>query len=264
MKFAECNLIVDEREITNLNLFSNINDERYNFEGVEFVINGEIINNKIFWLYIRYGKAKPYSKEVLNIKTKEFGENPKHQDQVELKNQLFCAYVLSEKILYMSDFRKHKFLSMYLKDKFKKDFVIKKYFIDAESFVSEIKFIENIKFVAKKNIFNQDGIFSDVENAFGYGSVASLEFKAKMENKGFFNRQKCLELIRVFRQRKDNGEISKMQCIGRDDDRVEKIFNLETYVKKIEIAIQQDENGMFSDSQVKRLFLKKISKESEC
>lgn len=153
MKFSEFNLIANEQQISNLDFFSNKEDDRYNFDKTEYVVNFELIDQNVFWIYARYGKEKPYSEEVLDIETKKFGKNPKLQNQIELKNQLFCIFVLSEQILYMSDHQKQNFLCSYLNSRFNKKFIIKKYIVNPEQFVAEITSIEKIQFFAKKNIF---------------------------------------------------------------------------------------------------------------
>lgn len=262
MKFAEFNLLVDEQEISNLDLFvrdkRNNEYENFEYEDVQYVIQTKIIQNNIFWLYVRYGKEKPYSKEVLNVSTKTFKQNPKHQKEIELKDQMFGAYVLSEHILYLSNYKKHSFLCAYLSKTYGKKFLIKNYYIDPTSFATEITSIKEIRFVAKRNVFNGGSIFKEIEDSMGYGSMDTLEVKARITKNTSFVKSKFLNLVDNLLKRKENKEIDKMQCIGKDDSGVEKIFNLETILKKIELKINKKEDGMYDAELVEKNFLEKI------
>lgn len=264
MKFSENLLVVDEREISNLDIFSDKSEDQYDFKETTYVINCEIIDNSVFWLYARYGKEKPYSDEVLNSKTKEYGKNPKQQSDIELKDQFFCAFVLSTKILYMSDYRKQTFLRHYLHSRFDREFLVKKYFVNPEEFVKEITSVQEIQFVSQKRDVLSSGIFGEIDDILGYGMTSCFTVEAKMDKKGKFVPEKTLELIYSFQRRRDNGEIKRMRCKGKDDKAVEKIFNLDNLINKFELNLEKDENGMYDEELVKQEFLKKISEDLEC
>ncbi|EKQ0568268.1 hypothetical protein P4P33_001244 [Campylobacter jejuni] len=185
MKFAECNLLVNEQTVNNFNIFYNICEDQFSYENTEYVINCEIINQNIFWIYARFGKINPYSNEIFDIETKKSGKNPKQKKQVELNKQLFCIYDLRSLVLYMSDFRKQNFLSFYLKEKFGQNFLIKKYFIKPEEFVETITSIEKISFTFKKNIFTSD-IFNMVEDELGYEATECFSLETKISKKKYF------------------------------------------------------------------------------
>ncbi len=257
MKFTECDLLVNEKNITSLDIFKNIEEDKFPYEDTEYIVNCEVIDQNIFWLYARFGKTNPYSNEIINRDTRETGENPKQKNQIELNKQLFCAYVMKDNILYISDFRKQNFLSSYLKQRFNQEFLIKKYFIEPKEFTDTITSIGKISFTSKQNIFTGD-IFTEIEDTLGYGSTECFTFEAKINKASIFDSVKCLNLLENLKRRRDNQQIEKMICIGKNDEGVESIFNLDNYLKKIDLNLEQDENGRYDSQKIKNAFLQKI------
>ena len=260
IKFTECELVINESEIPQLNIFENKMEDFFFDEAssVSYIANCEIINEKFFWIYIRYGKAKPYSNEVLNIETKEITQNKREPNEAELKNQLFCMYVPSQAILYMSDFRKNGFLANYLKARFNKEFLIKKYFIEPEEFVKEITSVQSLKFVGiDKNLFN-GSIFNEIGDILGYAQPIKFIIEAKIKEYNF-DPKKCLDFLLSWKNKKENQQIDRMICIGKDDKGFEKIFNLDTYLKKIQINIVKNENEMYDSIAIKHALLEQLN-----
>ena len=111
--FNECLLVIDEDGgiEPNIDMFDNIEDDLFEKDNTQYSINCRLINGKYFWVYAQYGKAKPYSEKVIDVETKEHIENPRKPTSAELRQQFFCIYDFSKKILYMSDSRKNNFLS---------------------------------------------------------------------------------------------------------------------------------------------------------
>ena len=174
LTFTECELIANDSIIPNIDIFNNKQGDIYDLDGISYVVNCEIINETLFWIYVIYGKEKPYADKLLNIKTKEYAQNARSPNEAELRNQIFYMYVPQKAILYVSKFQKNKFLTSYLKDRFKKDFSIRKYIVDPKTFVKEINSIKSLKFISTdKNLFN-NGIFDDVRDVCGYGNDESL------------------------------------------------------------------------------------------
>lgn len=217
LTFTECELVIDDSSIPQINVFKNIQKEIHKNEGFSYDITCEIIDNKIFWIYAEYGKEKPYTDKLLNVETKEYSQNKRNPNEAELRNQLFCMYYPDNAILYMSDFRKSRFLESYLKDKFNRKDVC--------------------------------GYGNDIYNL-------TIEFKVKDYK---FNSKKCLEFLIKSKDKKYRGEIDRMICVGKDDKGVEKIFNLDTYLKKITIPIQKDENEMYDAETIKKYLLEQLN-----
>lgn len=158
----------------------------YEFDSIMYDITLEIIYERLLYIYIKYGKAKPYDNKILNIETKECSKNPRKPDDIEMRNQIFCMYSQEIAVLYMSNFRKSKVIEKYLRDTLRQDFTIRKYVVNLETFVDEVDFIKSSKFVSMdRNLFN-GGIFDDVSDVCGFGNngdITSVSIEIKVSNK---------------------------------------------------------------------------------
>ncbi|WP_299328586.1 hypothetical protein [uncultured Helicobacter sp.] len=256
--FAEFKLTVNEKtQIAQLDLFENKQEDYYELDDVSYIVNCEIIDRQYFWIYVRYGKAKPYSDEILNVDTKSISQNKRDPNEVEPRHQLFCIYIPSRETLYMSNFKKNTFLATYLKDRFKKDFSIQRYYIDEKDFVKEIISVQSLKFTAAQNLFNS-GIFEEINDVSGYGQSISFTLEVKIKDHKF-DPKKCLDFLIFWKNKKEKQEIDKMICIGKDDKGVEKLFNLDTYLKKIQIVATKNENEMYNPQVIKENLLEKLN-----
>lgn len=59
--------------------------------------------------------------------------------------------------------------------------------------------------------------------------------------------------------KKENQQIDKMICIGKDDKGVEQIFNLDTYLKRIKLPVIKDESEMYNPQIIKNALLEKLN-----
>ena len=50
-----------------------------------------------------------------------------------------------------------------------------------------------------------------------------------------------------------------MICIGKDDKNIEKIFNLDNVLKKIQISVLKNENEMYVPEQIKKAVLEQLN-----
>ncbi|MCZ6103884.1 hypothetical protein [Campylobacter ureolyticus] len=257
IKFSECELVIDNSQIPKLDIFENLKETYIcEYEDIIYKVDCEIINDML-WIYVKYGSKTPYTNIVLDIKSQKDIPNPRMQDELELKNQLFCIYQPKNAVLYISNYNKNTFLATFLKDHFNKNFSIKKYFIDPESFAKEIKSLESIKFTSAKNLFNSD-IFDEVADVCGYGMPVSFILEAKYKGASS-NLNLIKNTLKTLINRKENGEIDKLICVGKDDKNIEKIFNLNTFIKKISIKSKKDKNGMFIPDIIKNSILEKLN-----
>ena len=62
-----------------------------------------------------------------------------------------------------------------------------------------------------------------------------------------------------WKSKKEEQQIDKMICIGKDDKGVEKIFNLDTFLKRIQITTIKNENEMYDPKIIKDSLLKELN-----
>ncbi|MCR6570947.1 hypothetical protein [Campylobacter insulaenigrae] len=256
--FTECELIINQNRYPKLSDFDNKQRYIYDVDGKYCIIDCEIIQDNFFWIYIRYGKTKPYSDKVINTETKEVFLNKRDVKEAELRKQIFCMYDYKHATFYISNISQKKFLQEFLQKTFKYEFNIKNYYINPDEFVKEIISINEITFWADNNLFSGD-IFNAVKDVLGEGEYGKFCFKLETGNNGIFDKKKILTFLNLMKNKKTNQEITKIKCVGKDDGGFEKIFNFETYLSKKPINALQDENAMYNPENVKNALLAKLN-----
>lgn len=164
-------------------------------------------------------------------------------------------YIPEEQTIFISNSQKKNFLIKYLNDNFKKTFTLKEYFVSPKDFVKEISSLKKISFVGRdKNLFNGD-VFKGVGDIFGYGEAVSFAISINIHDSKF-DPKKCLDFLCLWKNKKE--KIDKMICIGESDDGVEKLFNLETFSKRIDISATKNSNEMYDPESIKSALLEKL------
>ncbi|EAL6232340.1 hypothetical protein DSU30_08865, partial [Campylobacter jejuni] len=92
-----------------------------------------------------------------------------------------------------------------------------------------------------------------------YEATECFSLETKISKKSIFDSVKSLNFLLKVQKMKDNHQIEKMKCIGKNDDGIESIFNLDSYLKKIEFNLELDENGIYDAQKVKDMVLRKIN-----
>ncbi len=225
-----------------------------------YLISKENINNGHFWLYARYGKSLPHSDTVYNTKDQKEEDNPRSVDQIEPDKQLFALYCANSHILYLSNIQKRSWIEKYLKAKLEKDVVIKSFFKNVDEFIQKIKSVEKVKFVAKRNLFMQQGsimdIFPSPSDLYGLGMPEKFTLEAN-----FSGARLTHQFKKSFKKMffwKNNCEADSLICIGRDDKRLETIFNADSFIQKVSVEVAKDAQGLYDPSIVKQALISKI------
>lgn len=260
IKFSEHNLINDSGVILKADAFKQLPSECLitDEEGTSGV--AEIENADSFlWIYAKCGRNKPYSKEVLNVKTSLKEDNPRSQDQAELRTQYFFIYDYDSGAAYLSGGT--NFFKALLR-KHVSDMKFRNVYKSREEFLSSLRKVSKVRMVAKENLFSKnDTIFSIPGNELGLGDPTQLKLDIK------FPHVKPTEGFFAFIKEKlangcETGVISSLVVAGdcEEGDRlVESTFNLKKIESSIVVSAQKDDSGLFDPKYVKEQLLLKIS-----
>lgn len=221
-----------------------------------YLVNTEIIDNYI-WICIQYGASHPYSPNLIDrSKNCELVINTRTPEQVEPNKQLFAVYNQSDGLIYISDTRKQGLIQEFLNDSGDSHFIIKKVLIDPDEFLNLIKTVESITIAGKTDLLSRAGhLQKPVEDIFGYDSPNKYKIEADYKMplgerfRGYF---KQLALYA------NNGTIQRFVCIGKDDKGFTKIFNTDTFIKRIAIKANIQTNGLYIPSDIKELLIDQL------
>lgn len=261
--FSAMHLIVNQISPSYEVLYEALNDDAEEREPIDkehFIINKLIISNNCFWLNIRYGKELPYTTTVINTKSAEEELNPRSKDQVEPDKQFFGLYSANEQIFYMSDVRKKTFFEKYLAKKLNQSVTIKSFLKSPDEFLKIIKSVEKIKLVTKKTLFSMSGglvsISPEHKDIFGLGVPEEYSIEATYKHARLTDAFK--ENIKNIVNWKKSFEAESLVCIGRDENNLETIFNVDSFRQKISISIEKDIDGMYDAEAVLSLLQLKL------
>ncbi len=218
-----------------------------------YTINTELTKN-YFWLGARYGSPNPRPDNVLNIANFENEKNPRTENMVEQKQQLFVLYDFKGGCLYLSNIKQKGFISELLKEKIDKEVNIKDIFKNIDEFYKIISSIDRISFTSvKRDLFSKFGNIPQVLSD-NYGMEEPEEFSIEAKYHSPLT-QKMKNVIKGLNA--DDG-IDRIIIRGLDDQGFEKIFNSGTFVQKISFTLDKNENGLWSDIAVKVKILEKL------
>ena len=266
LEFSDFYFVIDGNipSIKDLKLVFDEKEDKYSSEDTHYVISKENIDDEYFWLYARYGNPLPHPDTVYNARQEQEEDNPRSTDQIELAKQLFALYCINSNTLYLSSRKKKSWVEEYFKSKLRRDVVIKNFFKDVDEFIRQIKSVEKVNFVAKSNLFTSQGsimkIFPSPNDLFGLGMPEDFTLEAN------FNRARLTDTFIDYLKKmvgwKNNCEADSLLCIGRDDKNFETIFNADSFIKKISVGAEKDDQGLYDPAVIKQALLSKIRRRS--
>ena len=256
LTFSAFQLIVDEKAPKMIN-FVEYKEKQYNTKDKIYRVTTQKIDNTYSWIYKEYGGELPYGEKVYDKEKSKILDNPRTKSQAELNKQLFCLYDFKQHTFYISDGRKKGFLEEYLKQELLKDVLIKRFFKSPQEFIEYVKTVESISFTSKNNLFSlNNDMFSDPKDIFGLGQpekfTMDIEYNERKVTKNF--KTKFLDLL----SKKDNSEIQSLVCIGKDDSKVEAIFDISSFIQTVSLGLKKDNLGRYEQNVVQESLLNRL------
>ena len=117
-----------------------------------------------------------------------------------------------------------------------------------------------MQLISKSDLINQDGNYYGIEpnpnNLFGFGVPARWSLTADYKNKK--PTPDFIKKIKSFSNNRHEANIEKLLCIGHNDDGMEQIFNLDSFISKIDLTESKPTNGLFDQEDVKQELIRII------
>lgn len=254
ISFSEMFLFKKNNNHLNVEDFKNLpQEDQYDKNGVFYIIETKIIESSFVWIYMRYGKPKPYSDELLDTQTLLILPNKRQPNQAELRNQLFLLYSIQEHILYISDIRKASVLKDYLNERTNLGFECKRIFKTPEEFVEIIDNLEEISFTFLPKSESNDKVYDKIPDFFGHDSPSVFSMKLSYKN------IRLIDKIKFLKQLKENkNKFKRITYKGKDKDGENTAFNWDSITKKLTIEAVADDNGFFFSDYIRSELIKEI------
>jgi len=239
-------------------------NESFIYKSNNYIINSKAIDENYFWITSKYGSDN-WGEEVIDKKSNTIKPNPRGVDEPELNKQLFVLFDLASNELYLSDFNKKNIIQELLKSKITNNVEIKNFYKDPDEFIKKIRDIKSIAFLARNNLFNVTGgvfdILRDPKTIYGLGLPEKLYVKAD-----FSKVAKTEDFINQFKKMvewKSSCQADKFVCVGYDDNKIEQIFNPDSFTSKIKLELEADKNGFYDPNSVMALLLEKLGSNND-
>lgn len=141
-----------------------------------------------------------------------------------------------------------------------KDVTLKHYFLGVEEFMRAVKSLKTV-YMAKThgNLKGQENLLAKPFDMYGLGELgATNKFQISLDYGNKPMNSKFLAPIKNLFNKQQEGEFDSLICVGKDDSNAEIIFNINTYIQKIEIDIEKDSKGLYSPQEVRKTVIKEL------
>ena len=200
----------------------------------------QLKDNRFISLYFNYGEKYPYSPTVATVVGENLQElsNPRTPEQIELSDQLFVLIDVTTQRIWISDQRQKNSVLDWIKNKTGLAMSIKSIINEAD-FIDKIKSVQEISFSVVPDLFNsagQDTLSNHlVQDIYGFGAdKARVQLSYSNTSVTDIIKQKFNSLI----GRKS--EFQDITVIGRSDEGLDTIFNLDEVISKISVDVGAD------------------------
>ena len=205
--------------------------------------------NYIFFAF-EHGKSKPIDDKLTNIKTGDKKNNPRQNDEAELLSQLFVLYHFNKNILYISNSKKKTIFEQVLKQETDREFIAKNMYITKKEFIILLKSVDKISFTERHNLFNND---SKIRQALI--DLTGIDAPEKFTIEAHY--KKSIEL-KSFVKKLVETELKELIIQGTDEEGFNFIFNVDTFVRKLDVQCEKENNGKYNSESVRKSLIKAI------
>lgn len=255
LKFSIHNLILGDG-VPGKELFAGLK-ESYKFPN-QMGLSGtvDVENTEHFlWVFSRSGRSMPYAADVMNTRTSDLEENPRKQDQAELRNQGFCLYDYESNQLFTSgglDFFKR------ILSEVNSEIRVRNVYKSRKEFLERLRKVSKLRFVAQEDIFTwQDTLFSKPRDLLGLDCPEQMKVEFKFPYADVT--EHFLGFVKNFGiPGCDQGSLKSLVVVGRSEegDRlVESTFNLKNLESSITIDVMASDTGMYDPGEVKSVLV---------
>ena len=213
--------------------------------------------NDFLLISIAEGHFLPLSENVYDRLLNREVPNKRNENEAEWLSQTFAVYDFRNKIFYLSNSNKKAdikaLFGIILKGREKTPVEILNIYKNVDDFIKEVKQIGKIKFTRIPD--PQMNLFSDRNDFDPRWAEGASSFSVELR---YTNKNIAVARLKRLLSRHPGEDIRGLMCIGYGDERVEKIFKVDSFIEKVIVDAQRNERGLYEDSLVFHQIMKTI------
>ena len=212
----------------------------------------------VFWGFAK-GKALPLSEKVIvkEVDTVTEKDNPRTENEIEPNDQFFALYDMERDEFYLSSPKKRGFvLSLFnkvtAKDEIKWEF--ENVYKSASQFAELIRNVKSIRLVSEetkdKDPLSDLGLVSLLADVKSY--TIDVKFDAPIADTFVNALNKLLGLTK-------EGRYKSLVCVGKGDQGIERVFNAESFMERIQLpGIDKNSRGFYDFESVRQALQNRV------
>lgn len=208
------------------------------------------------WIHIEYGSTMPRPEKIINVSDDSEKDNKRNKDEVELTHQLFFLYFFKNHTLYLSDSRKQSMITDFFKEKLDINISFRAYTKNLDEFISMLETVDEISFTCERDLFSGDNkTLTAFEDFTGFSAPDKFKIITKYKRK---DKSKLSIFLEKLHRERERGHLNRFIMKGFTEDNNMIIYNLDAITENIDIKVDKNEEGKYSDASVRSTLLAKI------
>ena len=222
------------------------------------------ITEQYLWMYALRGKAYPRNPHVIDTETNRKETNPRKSNMAEPTDSHFALIRFTnsctEEALYTHPEWGKTFIQLLgqIAPNLSGKLHTKKCWIDPQEFLATLKSVDEIRLVEdekSRHLLKKDGGFPDafplLQDFFGIDAPTAFRLSITVKLPSLTEKIKgCLTKVMYGKK----SRVYSSLCVkGRNEDGAEATLNNETFSKKITFDADMEDNGFYSEDEVKKI-----------
>lgn len=138
----------------------------FNWNNISYDFNFELELERFLWISIKYGNPSPCPQNVYDKKKNTYRNNPRTEDLVEMRHQVFALYDLETSCFYTNNSMKKNVIACFFKENYKLEIEFRKIYQNIDVFKEKVSRLKTINFTSSDDLFSTNAplnaIFRDM------------------------------------------------------------------------------------------------------
>ena len=131
-------------------------------------------------------------------------------------------------------------------------------FVDIDEFLGKLKYLTKARLTAYRELLSaEDDLFRSSADIWGFDSLKQCTFEAEFYTD---DQRNIPDKIKDLFLKTKSGKIGNLVCIGKDEEDLDIVLNLDSFTQKVKVFGTKDDLGFWIPNTVKLELLKELEK----